>query len=75
MLPPIVLEPAQRLYILPSGRKEQLELQVVARSMRDGGATARLVLDGPDGWDIDPPEVVLAFAELGRRPHGPVQRG
>ena len=33
--------------------------------MRDGGATARLVLDGPDGWDIDPPEVVLSFAEPG----------
>ena len=65
VLPPIVLEPAQRLHILPSGRKEQLELQVVARSMRDGAATARLVLDGPDGWDIDPPEVVLAFAGSG----------
>ena len=65
VFPPITLEPAQRLHIMPSGAHGALELQVVARSMRDGGATARLVLDGPDGWDIDPPEAALAFAEPG----------
>ncbi len=65
VLPPIALEPAQRLHILPSGREEQLELQVVARSMRDGGASARIVLDVPDGWDVDPTEVALAFARPG----------
>src|SRR4029079_9638359 len=40
-------------------------LQVVARSMRDGGASARIVLDAPDGWHVDPTEVALAFARPG----------
>ena len=47
------------------GPRGAASCRCVTRPCATGGATARLVLDGPDGWDIDPPEPELAFAEPG----------
>ena len=65
VVPPVSLRPREERKLLPASRdQERLELQLAARSMRDG-VTGTLRVDLPDGWDANPVEAELAYPRSG----------
>lgn len=66
VVPPISLHPKvnqEFLQVRPS--VQYLELQAVARSNIDTRIEGRLKLEVPPGWQVDPPEKILALGEVG----------
>jgi LmbE family N-acetylglucosaminyl deacetylase len=64
--PPISLAPRERRLFVPlSGPSRSLELHITARCMRAEGATGRLMLDGPEGWEVFPRGIDLDLSGRG----------